>query len=285
MQEYKQRHAWIKGRRSRRKFTRHARVRQQLLRYLLIVLILGLTGTFIYKTKWSLDSVNSGVQITGNIFTPEHKVKDIVSKFLAKPVLMIDPRKVEEEVMKLETIKYAFVRRYVVPSPQIVVNVKEEFPFATLVPYHGPKAEFVIAESGRLVPLRKFPGYPKPNLVFYANPQIKMTKQHVKQWGTWIAYIEKQTGEKVESVDLLNKFDAKVKTNKTNIRLGIPDTTLTQRMGRLTSVWKVVEQYRDQLDYIDLALDNNIPLKLLKDKKVASQPATNKDKKKLEAAL
>ena len=165
----------------------------------------------------------------------------------------------------------------------MVINVKEEFPWASLVPYHGPVAQFVITESGRFVPLKKFPNYPKPALVIFANPQLKMTKQHVRQWGSWIAYIEKQTGETVKSVDLLNKFDAKVTTNKTVIRLGLPDTTLTQRIGRLTSVWKIVDQYRDQLEYIDLALDNNIPLKLSKEKKVASK--TDKKKEDAEKSL
>lgn len=264
MQDTKKRQAWIKSRRKKRKSARHTRTRQQFFRYFMMLFVISATVVAYSQTKWHLDDIEKDIAITGNYFTPKEKIRDILAQSLYVPVYQIDPEKLEREVKKLESIKYVFVRRYAFPRPKLVVKVKEKFPFASLSQSPEIPPQYVITESGSLVPVSKFPSYPRPALRIVANlnSMKKFTSQDVKQWGKWIAYIEKQTDETVKTVDLREKFDAKITTNKTLLKLGLPDTTLTNRLSRISSIWHLVEQYRDQLEYVDLALDNNIPLKV-----------------------
>ena len=173
-------------------------------------------------------------------------------------------------------------------NQKLIVKVKEKFPFASLSESPETPPKFVITESSSLVPIAKFPSYPRPELLIVAdlNSMKKFTNQDVKQWGKWIAYIEKQTDETVKTVDLREKFDAKVTTNKTMMKLGIPDTTLTHRLSRISSIWHLVDQYRNELEYVDLALDNNIPLKVseeIKKKNALLAKKLEEEKKKAEA--
>ena len=48
------------------------------------------------------------------------------------------------------------------------------------------------------------------------------------------------------------------------LKLGTPDSTLTRRLGRFSSVMAAIEPLRSKLEYVDLGLDNNIPLKVAK---------------------
>ena len=225
------------------------------------------------QTKWHLDDIEQDIKIEGNLFTPEDMIRGILSQSLYVPIFQLDPSKIAGEVKELESVKHVFVRRYAFPKPGLIVDIKEQFPFASLTYDPAENPQFVITESGSLVPVLKFPSYPRPALKIVAAPKNmkNFTDQDVKQWGKWISYIETQTGETVQTVDLRDRFDAKVTTNKTVLKLGLPDTTLTQRLSRLSSIWELVESYRDRLEYVDLALDNNIPLKVLDKPRVAEK--------------
>ncbi len=291
MLEASERQAWMKSRRQKRKVARHVRVRQQMLRYFLMVLLVGSGAFFLSHSPWSIQDLDKGVEVSGNNYLATSKVKNILSKYVDTPIFQIDPKKVEKEVEALESVKFAFVRRYVFPRPRVIIKVKEEFPWASLTSDPEKPIQYVIAESGRLVPVDKFPSYPKPKLLFSANVQKGkanhlFSDQEVKQWATWIKYIESQTEEKVALVDLRRQFDVRVQTDKTTFRIGIPDTTLTQRLGRLSSIMASVEQFREQLEFVDLALDNNVPIKLTSTKKLAfEEKGKEKEEKKSEESL
>ena len=53
--------------------------------------------------------------------------------------------------------------------------------------------------------------------------------------------------------------------DQTRLGKGIPDASLTRRLGRLVSVLPAVEPIKEKLEYIDLGLDNSVPLKVNKD--------------------
>ena len=279
MLEADQRQAWMRSRRNKRKTARHARVRQFLLRYFLMVLLVGTGIYFLANSSWRLGNLDKDIIVRGNNYSGTAQIKKSLAAYLNRPVFEIDPKNVEKDVEKLESIKFAFVRRYIFPRPKLVVIVKEEFPWASLSNDPEREPAYIVAESGRMIPVKKFPSYPRPPMVISAdfNKAKKMfSPEEVKQWATWIGYIENQAGEKVQLVDLRRQYDVRVKTDKTLFRLGIPDTTLATRLGRISSIMETVAAYRDQLEYVDLALDNNIPLKLsklVKDKKVATKTA------------
>ncbi|MBK9770435.1 MAG: cell division protein FtsQ [Candidatus Obscuribacter sp.] len=104
----------------------------------------------------------------------------------------------------------------------------------------------------------------KPHMVIYANPNFKLTSREVTQWASWANYITEQTGRPVDSIDMRQPFDVRIQNGDLALKLGMPDTTLTRRLGRLVSILPTVETYVDRLEYIDLGLDNSIPLKVSK---------------------
>jgi hypothetical protein len=71
------------------------------------------------------------------------------------------------------------------------------------------------------------------------------------------------------------------------LKLGTPDTSLTRRLGRLTSVVAAVDPMKTKLEYIDLGLDNNIPMKLAKidPVKEAQKKAAEEAERKKAAAI
>jgi hypothetical protein len=164
----------------------------------------------------------------------------------------------------LQAVKHAFVRRYAFPQPRIVVEVLEEFPWATYAPSPEAPAQYVIAQSGRMIPIKDFPAVTQPPLMIYGNSNLKMTSNDVVQWAKWVAFISEQTQQPVQFVDLRKPFDIRVQNGDLYLKLGTADTSLTRRLGRLTSVLAAVQPMKGRLEYIDLGLDNNIPLKVAK---------------------
>ena len=133
---------------------------------------------------------------------------------------MLNPSDLENRIGKLSVVKHAFVRRYVLPHPQIKVEVLEEFPWATIycpadLPnnskcLHVPSSEqelalnysntvdttatlsqFVLSESGRLISIADFPNIYQPSLKIYTEnaAQFHLSQTEIEQWANWVAPI------------------------------------------------------------------------------------------------
>lgn len=259
-----QRREWIKSRRKQRKLARTARLRRQLFRYVVLLALLVVGGSAFTRLPWWINDVTRDVTVRGNYVASPEQVRSKVADLVGVPLFSVDPKKVEERVKELEPIKHAFVRRYALPRPHIVVEVLEEFPWATFSSVPDKPPEFVIAQSGRMIPIKTFPNVIQPPLKVYGQPSMRMRGQDVMQWGSWLNYISEQTKMPVESVDMRKPFDVCVANGDLYLKLGTPDTTLTRRLGRLTSVLAAIEHLKQRLEYINLGLDNNIPMKLAK---------------------
>ncbi|MBI4533223.1 MAG: FtsQ-type POTRA domain-containing protein [Candidatus Melainabacteria bacterium] len=253
---------WIKGRRERRKLTRYARLRRQVLRYFFLCLLAGCGVSCFVYLPWCLSDIDRDIVVHGNQVVSPEQVRGVLANSLGKPLYRLNPQRMATQVQSLEAVRHAFVRRYLFPRPQLVVHVLEEFPWASLSCGPGYPPDHVISETGRVIPIKDFPLIAQPKFVVYGSPQLKLTGAQVGQWASWVSFIANQTGQPVEYVDMRNGQDIAVKDGALCLRIGAPDSTLTRRLGRLASVMPVIGQFRDCLEYIDLGLDNNIPLKL-----------------------
>jgi cell division septal protein FtsQ len=260
-----QRRTWIRSRREQRKLTRRARLRRQVLRYLMLAVLFvgGLSG--FYYVPWALSS-QGGAQIIvkGNKVVTDEQVRQSLSEAINKPIYELDPTQLEAKVRALAVVKEAFIRRYNLPTPRLVVEVLEEFPWASYGTTPDAEPEWVICESGKVIKIADFPKVIQPPLRIYGPPCLHLSSADVAQWATWIAQIEKQTKVAVDAVDLRDPLDAKVEDGDLYLKLGTADTTLTKRIGRLASVETAIEPIKGQIEYVDLGLDNNIPIKLAK---------------------
>ncbi|MDZ4837923.1 MAG: FtsQ-type POTRA domain-containing protein [Candidatus Melainabacteria bacterium] len=282
-----QRKDWIKSRRNKRKSARGARLARQAFR-LFLVMSLFTVGIFGFTyLPWSLNNSESEIVVKGNHFTDTEQIRKVIADALYTPVYKMNPKELEKKVEGLETINNAFVRRYAFPRPHVVVEVLEEQPWASVGLNPDLPTHAVVAETGRIIPVKKFPHVTSPKLKLYVASNFKMTPVDVKQWATWVTFIENQTKEPVLYVDMRKPFDVSVRTEQLALKIGIPDAALTQRLSRLTSILPTLQTYKDTLEYVDLALDNNIPLKICKklEGKAAAGKAASDAKAKLNAAL
>lgn len=265
MMEAEQRREWIKSRRKKRNHARHARLRRQFLRYSMLLLLLAGGAAGFTKLPWCISSTDCEIVVKSNKVVSDEQVKHSLKSVLFAPIYTLDPRQLEHQVSELKAVKRAFVRRYALPKPRIVVEVQEEVPWATfaLGPESPPTA--VISQTGKLIPIKEFPNIEQPPLKIFGLATIKLTPETVGQWASWIAFISQQTKEPVDFVDMRKPFDVRVQNGTLNLKLGTPDMSLTRRLGRLTSILSAVEPLKDRLQYIDLGLDNNIPLKVTKE--------------------
>ena len=256
------RQEWIRSRRQRRKGAKAARLRRQFMRYVLLAVMLWGSVFIFQNTRWTLASSKTDIVIHGNQVATSAQIRAKVASFLQMPIYKIEPKAVEKKVSELAAVRYAFVRRYALPKPKLVIEVLEEYPWATFSTSPDDEPLAVIAQSGRMIPLKDFPGVPQPALKIYGMPNCQFNSGEVSQWASWVAYIGAQTKAPVDFVDMRKPFDVTVQDDDLLLKLGTPDTTLTRRLGRLSSVMAAVQPLRSKLEYVDLGLDNNIPLKV-----------------------
>ncbi len=257
-----QRQDWIRGRRERRKLAKQARLRRQILRYFFLCFLLTAGAAGFRYLPWSISDVNRDIKVAGNKVVSVEQVRNALSGAVGKPLYRLNPSNLEARLKDLEAVRYAFVRRYVLPRPRLCVEVMEEFPWATFSTSEELPAQSVISETGRMIPIQTFPSILQPDFKIYGPANLHLTAADVSQWAGWTNYVAAQTGQKVDFVDLRLPHDIRIQDGEFYLKAGAADSSLTRRLGRLASVIPSLGDLRDHLQYIDLGLDNNVPLKL-----------------------
>lgn len=270
--EANQRREWMKSRRKMRKATRRARARRQVLRLMLLAAMVVGAGACFTHLPWTLKSADQ-IVVHGNAVASRQQILQKLVSAMNQPIYRLDPKQLENKVAALKAVRYAFVRRYALPRPHLVVEVLEEYPWATFSRDPKQPPEAVIAQSGRIIPIAEFPSVIQPKLMIYGQPNLKLTSHEVTQWASWANYIGSQTGRPVTSIDMRQPLDVRVCDGDLNLKLGLPDGTLTRRLGRLVSILPAVEPLKDKIDYIDMGLDNSIPVKIDKNAPKARERA------------
>lgn len=278
MREYlDQREGRIKGRREKRKHARVARTRRQVLRYgfLVSLMFIGIAG-FI-RVSWSVVDPETDIKVFGNSVVTAKQVRHSLLPFLHKPIYSLDPKALEAKLQTLPDVQKAFVRRYLFPRPHLVVDVMEEFPWATFSPAPDQPATAVISQTGRMVPIAQFPSVPQPALKIYGTSHTHFSENEVALWANWVNFISTQTATAVDYVDLRKPSDIQVHCGDLHLRLGSADSLLSKRLARLPSVLPILANLtKENIEYVDLSLDSNVPLKVSKEpkKQVLNIPAS-----------
>jgi len=259
-----QRREWIRSRREQRKLTRRARLHRQTFRYIVLALLLTLGVTSFYYLPWKLDDINKQIVVHNNKVVSDEQVRSVLKDVVNLPIYELDPTRLESKVAELGMVKQAFVRRYALPQRKLVVEILEEFPWASFGPNPDEPTPWVICESGKVVSVEQFPNVFRPALKIYGPPNLHMQASDINQWATWLNLIVKQTGEPVQYLDLRDRQNITVQAGELLLKLGTPDSTLTRRISRLASLKQAIEPIKERLEYIDLGLDSNIPVKIAK---------------------
>lgn len=259
-----QRQDLIRSRRERKKQAKRARIRRQVVRYFFLCLLLAAAASGFLFLPWSLADAQRDIIVKGNQVVDVEQVRGALLNYVGRPIYKLDPKQLEARVKLLEAVRFAYVRRYVLPHPHLVVEVLEEFPWATFSTNPDGPPEAVISETGRIIPIKEFPHIIQPEFRIYGQSNLNLNKASVGQWAAWVAYVASQTGQRVDYVDMRKPDCVWIQDGNLRLKLGIADSSLTRRLGRLASVVPVLEKVDGQLEFVDLSLDNNIPLKVTK---------------------
>ncbi len=221
---------------------------------------------FWYMPQNAFDTYpNKHVRIIGNKITPNAKiVAALKTRPIPKiPIYMINTIPYEKEMQKLSPVKKAFVRRYWLPA-RFEVTIEEEIPVITVSPSpHAPEIA-ALTREGRIISKEYLPIDVKK----YKTYKI-LTYDEFKNWSNDEIYhimilaqrIEDFSGEKLVYLDIRNKKDVFAQLETIKIRIGELNSTLKERIERLSSVMPQIEELKRQTDYVDLRWDNTTYLK------------------------
>lgn len=244
---------------------------QLIIKILLIFSILWLTSRLLISNQWYLPNEifshypNKNLKIIGNKTTPEQKILNSLKRIPIekKPLYLINTIPYEKEIEKLTPVKKAFVRRYWLPA-RLEITIDEEIPIITISPTPTAKEIAAITLDGKIIEKEYLPINPK----HYKTYKI-LTYADFKNWNKSdlislkiIAQrIEDFSGEKLLYLDIRNKNDVYAQLETIKIRIGELNSTLKERIERLSTIMPQIENLKTQTDYVDIRWDNTTYLK------------------------
>ena len=266
-----------------------------LIKILSILFILWLSSRIMISKYWFLPQntfetyPNKNLVIIGNKMTPNDKILNSLKTVsdTKKPIYLINTVAYEKELEKLSPVKKAFVRRYWLPA-RFEVTIEEQIPVLTIAPNPTAPEIAAITADGRVITKDYLPinsaKYRTYKILTY-DDYATWTSHEIVSLNILAERIENFSKEKLLYLDIRNKNDVYAQLETIKIRIGELNSTLKQRIERLTSIMPQIENLKRSTDYVDLRWDNTTYLKK-KSKNDASAtsiaPAVTHEKKNAE---
>ncbi len=242
-----------------------------LIRTFLIILILWCSSKFMVCHYWYLPQnvfetyPNKNVRIIGNRITSEEQIIKSLKAIPIpnKPLYLMNTIPYEKEIEKLSPVKKAFVRRYWLPA-RLEVTIEEQIPALTISPNPTAPEIAAITLDGNIITKEYLPINDKKcktyKILTY-DDYTKWSKHEILSLQTLAQRIEDFSSEKLIYLDIRNKNDVYAQLETIKIRIGELNTTLKNRIERLTSIMPQIENLKRQTDYVDIRWDNTTYLK------------------------
>lgn len=228
------------------------------------------------------------ITLVNNRLVPSSVLYDSIKNTKVKrvPIFLMRVKPIKKEIFKIPVIKNVFVRRYGFPA-RVQIIVRERVPVTVIKTDLKQKPIAFVTADGVLVLNQKYMDNAQTadTLVILAkNPNFE------KDWNVKkIDYISKiaksvetYSQEKVEYVDMNNPNDAYVKIESTNIRLGVLDSTVFERIKRIYTILPQIDGVEGTIKYIDLSWDKVNYLKMQDKKTEEKEKNSEKNNKKNE---
>lgn len=246
------------------------------LRFLLFILLIFVAYILIVAPQWYLKSDvfstpdGKTVEIINNYIVPKNIIYDKLKnvKVEKKPIFITGVRNIKRELFKIPVIKNIYVRRYGFPA-RIQIIIRERIPAVIVKTNLKSRPIAFITTDGILVT--------NPNYMAMADSKSALTiltksAAVVKDWDVKkleyinkiVKTIEAYSSEKVEYIDMRNPNDIYVKIESTNIRLGVLDSLVFERIKRIYTILPKINEVDGEVKYVDLSWDKVNYFKLQK---------------------
>lgn len=272
----------IQRRLQRNKLERKARQTQMwlkrvhaIIRLITIILLILLGRTLIKLPQWYLDRNifnsldNPHLEILNNKIIPSYKILAALRKteLPYEPIYRLKTNEIKKNIMQLDPIENVYIRRFAFPA-RLQIIIEEKVPVISISPdvNVAPIAFFV--RGGKLIgrDYMPLPKSFKTVLVLtygargddyrnWNNEKIKMLENIAKA-------IKETAKEDVEYIDCRTSRDVYVKVKSANLRLGVLDDGVFDRINRISSILPQIKTLDKKIKYVDLRWKNANYIKL-----------------------
>ena len=212
------------------------------------------------------------VRIINNEILPDKVVYEAIKNIQVprKPIFLMSVKPIKRELFKNPVIKKVYVRRFGFPA-RVQIILRERTPVAVLKtslkakPIAFSTSDGIFITNKNYMPLIET----KPVLkIIVKSPDIKdWDGKRIENIRKIVKSVETYSSEKVQYVDMRDVNDIYVRIESTNIRLGVIDSTIFERIKRIYTILPQINNMNNQIKYIDLSWDKVNYLKLDNDKK------------------
>ena len=250
-----------------------------------IYAIFNLHGWYLREDAFSKPNGQT-IEIVNNKIIPLNIMYNSLREIKVKhiPIFMMPVTDIEHELKKIPAIKEVYVRRYGFPA-RIQIIVKEKIPMAVIKTELNKIPVAFVTTDNTMVTNKNFMHLAESDStlrILVKNPEFRKdwTVERVQYIDKIAKAVETYSGEKVRYVDMRNPNDVYVKIDSTNIRLGVPDSTVYERIMRIHDILPIIKKQtvNDEIKFVDLSWDKVNYLKLQGDKEVNEQES-KQDKK------
>lgn len=241
--------------------------RLRILARLIITLLMIFVGYKLLKLhQWYLDenvfnsfNNNPRLEILNNKIVPSYKILSALRRadIPHKPIYLLQTDNLKKNILQLDPVEDVYIRRFWFPA-RLQVIIKERTPIITISPEPNVAPIAFFASGGKLIgrdymPLDK--SFKTILVLTYGtkgDDYRNWDMQKIKFIERLAKTVEKDSGEKVEYIDLRLPRDVYIKVKTANIRLGELDDTVFERIGRISSILPQVKMLDKKIKYIDL---------------------------------
>ena len=238
-----------------------------------VLLVLGVYY-FIKLPQWYLapdafsKTNEEKVKIINNYLVPKqiiyNSLKDI--KVMPVPIFMMGVKDIKRELFKIPVIKNVYIRRYGLPA-RIQIIIRERIPAVVIKSELNTKPSAFITTDGVFISDKNYTPLSE------SGPVLKiLTKDanYAKDWDIKrveniekiVKAVEAYSSEKVQYIDMRDPNDVYVKIESTNIRLGVLDSLVFERIKRIYTILPQISEVDGEVKYVDLSWDKVNYLKL-----------------------
>ncbi len=247
-----------------------------LLRFMLFLFLISCIYFFVTLPGWYLDNNTFSkpdgktVEIINNKLVPlnflYNSLKEIPVYHI--PIFIMPVTSIKHELYKIPAIKTVYVRRYGFPA-RIQIIVRERVPMAVIkpdikkIPVAFATTDNVVVTNKNFMHLAESDSTLK---IIAKNPEFRKdwTIEKIRYIDKIAKNIETYSKEKVQYFDMRNPNDVYVKIESTNIRLGVLDSTVFERIKRIYTILPQLNNVNEKIKYVDLSWDKVNYLKIQK---------------------
>lgn len=257
------------------------------LRFMVTVLLVVLSYFIIKMPQWYLapnafDYPERTVEVVNNKIIPESVIYNSLRgvKVPKLPIFLVNTKPLMQKIYKIPVIKKVYIRRYGFPA-RFQIIIRERVPIAIIkTDLKSPPAAFFTSD-GVLITNKSYMNIPdKEILKIITTPQglkKEISVKKIQEIERIVKAVETYSNEKVEYIDIRKTNDVFVKIHTINIRLGVLDSTVYERIKRIYTILPQISNVDSRIQYIDLSWDKVNYLKLQKVKEEKDEEVKNNE--------